>query len=317
MPKMMRINILLLLLSSTCFGVASADEPTIAPVLEAQFETVLYSRSDLLSKSHEADGITNQKPANLLLPFVFLQVALNSTRTTAFSDLMGSSEGVFVGARDFRAPEGIGPVYSVRCYVVVLRHTNRFEFGKYMGVSSASATDKGEWRWSAKLGEFGERAPKLSSLYGIQVGRRYVLVSNDPASVRIVAQQLASTKKDTVTPAESADCDIVAKHAIWGCRRYREPKTEDRMAAGMQNIPKDAKTIAFFVDSEEELVTVRLFGDLSPGEDTDSQLDLGSGLSHLKRAGNAWELTFPLSGDQKAFDRTFIVAGLFGFAVYL
>ena len=319
-----RVLLLLACLLSACDRSAGDmnHESRAAAVLFGEYETVFYSKPQLLSSNSDAyRRLSETKADHLRYPFAYLQGALDTLSSPASATVLASSEAVLVGAGGFRPPAGLGPVYSQRCYIVVLEKGSTFDLRKYFNYDPvASAAGAPVWNWEAQLGEFGENSRRVSSLYGSLLGHSYVLVSNDLKELQTVAERLTSSNIDSRDLSEVRQWDVVRQHELWGYRRYQHNRIIDRMAAGMGDMTPTAEALIFFVSSDKKGGVLRL---LASDDTTASKINAGMRNRRytwppLKPSGvGAWETTIPFSGDETSSDLTFIVAGWFGFAVYL
>jgi|WetSurMetagenome_2_1015567.scaffolds.fasta_scaffold119406_2 hypothetical protein len=126
--------------------------------LLGEFETVVFSRPQLLFSSDSVKHLSKEYEANgLRWPFVYLWQGLDYMKKGSSVSVLANSTAVMVGAKDFMPPNGIGYVRSQQCYIVVLRNRNTIELSNIM--HSAPITFVGGMpvlAWSAMLNEFGE-----------------------------------------------------------------------------------------------------------------------------------------------------------------
>jgi hypothetical protein len=322
MRRVLALSLVLLILASCSRRTTnSTAESDAASGLSRQFETVFYETSQFLSSSAAYDHLSAQETNNLQFPFVYLRGALDALKNHASADLLANSDAVLVGARDFHPPAGLGAVRSQRCYVAILKDGGGFDFRKYLR-EGPLFSDVGTpvWNWSASLGEFGEGDPKPSSLYATQVGQSFVLVSNDVHELQTLAQQLASPGRNSETSNDIREWASVSKHEVWGYRRYRHVGIADPMAAGMADVTGSAEELIFFVQPDHKTLVLQLFA-----EDQGTAERINAGMTKARIAWSplgpsgtgSWDSTIRLSGDENSAELTFIVVGLFGFAVYL
>jgi hypothetical protein len=293
--------------------------------LSERFESVLYSKPEFVSSWDANNPLPKDRAIQLRYPFAYLWLALDSLATGAGSDLLASTEAVLMGAKDFRPPEWLGGVRSRRCYVLVLKNGNSFSMQKYTpSPATVSATGLQIWNWSSKLEEFGEGVPpdsgvreRPSMLYATEIERSYVLVSNDVNELENLARRLTSTNVESQHPVGSNDWAELLRHEMWGYRRYRLGDANNKMAAGIEDVPPNAEALMFFVDAKKSTIALRLV--LKDRTDVSSVAKLYS--KHRMPAptssrGGAWETEIPLSDDDESFGRTFSINILFGFGVY-
>lgn len=321
---MWRNSILAIALATFLSGCARtrADanhESRVASALFAQFESVIYEQPALLSSPGAYDDLSEREAGNLRFPFAYLNGALDAVDSRTYSNLLTNSETVLVGAKDFRPPAGLGAVRSQRCYVAILKSRSEFDFHQYFHqASAASAAGMSVWEWTAKLSEFGENDPRPSLLYATQVGQSYALVSNDLNDLETLAERLTSRDGELRVLNDVHDWGFLSQHDVWGYRRYRHTGVADRMAAGMTDVGPGGEALAFFVDPGKKVIVLRVYLNPPSDERTVTMMNSRATLPPLKpsRAG-LWDARIPLSGNEESSERTFIVVGLFGFAVYM
>src|SRR5260370_13438814 len=102
-----------------------------APVLIEQFETVFYTDIRLMPGSSVGVPLAKEDRLSLSSPFVELTDGLDSLGKNVSAKVFHLTDSLLVGAKDFRPPDGLGPIRSQRCYVVVLKSNNTLELGKY------------------------------------------------------------------------------------------------------------------------------------------------------------------------------------------
>lgn len=326
MSMMCAMSIALAVLPLGCRGGRDATEKKhefrAASELSGEFETVFYARPQLLLPNLSSHAnLQEPEASNLRYPFAYLKSALDHLGTGSYASLLEGSGAVFVGAKDFQPPAGLGEVHSQRCYIVVLEKGNKFDLRKRFS-SAPVATVAGVpiWNWNAKLGEFGENDPRASSLYVSQIGESYVLVSNDFQDLQKLASRLSVSGAGSQESSGIPDWATLSQYEEWGYRKYRHTGTISRDAAGLTDITPSSDTLVFFVNSDKRTGVLRL-----TASDKSAADQINAGMTAAKIAwlplkpsgARTWETTIPFSGDEASADRTFIVAGLFGFAVYL
>lgn len=312
--------VLLVLLYSGWAKGSGAIQSSVASLFFQQFETVFYSKADLLSGSGNYGNLSKTDANALRVPFAYLLTALDSLGNGASADALANTEAVLAGAKDFRPPAGLGGVHSQSCYVLVLRKGSAFDFHKYFHQpAAASGAGKPVWSWSAKLGEFGEKDPRPSSLYATQVAQLYTLVCNDSAELDHLAGRLSSPDRDSQDPTGSGirDWASFSQHDVWGYRRYRHTGIANRDAAGMTNVTPGAEALIFFLVPAKKAGVLQLLN--SPTDQrTASNMNAAARLPPLRSVGSGvWETTIQLSGDQGSSERMVAMMWLFGFGLYL
>lgn len=309
--KIALMLIAFLLSGCTKSAADSTEQQRAVSTLFDQFETVFYTKADLLSSSVGYKRLSQQDANALRVPFANLLQALDPLGKQASSEILGKTNAALVGAKDFRAPGGpppnLGGVQSRFCYVLVLGIRSTFEINKVAKSGVMSSAEGVVWKWSARPTE-GHAQPY--TFYATQVGRSYLLVSNNLDDMRAISTALSN---DT-TPSLSAlrDWESISQHEVWGYRRYRHTE-ENKAAAGTSEVTPDTQALAFFADAKQKTGVLRLF---SPTAGTADKMN-GTGIvSPFKAAGNGvWETKIPLTGDQKTSEQMFAAMSWFGFGV--
>jgi hypothetical protein len=291
------------------------DESKAEVALIEEFETVFSSK--LIPFSFPSTKLTKQDANALHIPFAELAAGLDAVGH-ATGEILQNSEIVLVGARDFRPPpgppqsSGLGGVRSDFCYVIVPKYKRESDFSRYFrDLPVLSAGQVPVWKWSARLS--GE-SPLLTSFYAGQIGRSYLLVSNNVEALQNVSKRLSLADTGPARVNHVYHWLLVKKHAFWGYRRYRYNKGVNEAAAGLTVVPRSSEELMFFVNSNEKDSTLRLF--LSAA---DQQLPKTIGeLPHFKSLEpRIWETIVPLGGDQKTREQLLNLMGMFGFGLYL
>jgi hypothetical protein len=191
--------ILLAYLLSGC-AQSAADrnhESRAASALFGEFETVFYANRDLSSGAGAFGRLSERNAEDLRAPFAYFLGAFYWIGKQVPAEILSNSAAVLMGAKDFQPPNGLGPVHSQRCYVVVLGKWSKLDLRKYFNYEPvASAAGAPVWNWGANLGEFGEEDPRASSLYAAAVANSYLLVSNNLVELQSIADKLTSPKDD-------------------------------------------------------------------------------------------------------------------------
>lgn len=282
-----------------------------AGVLFERYETVAKARVSALPFESLARPYDDQR-IKLLRPFGYLFGALDTTGEKTAERAMSQTEVVLGGMKDFRAPEGLGPVSSRNCYVLIVKRG--FDLARLLG-KPASEQWEGVpvWRWTAKLGEFGEGDDRSSALVAIQM-KPYVLVSNDPEAVFATARSLKSNTSPTVLNTLSEWRDVASRE-YWVYRRLRFDAA-DPMTAGLDGLRKDAHSLLLFYDPAQKVTTVRLTSRDPVATSPESLDHLGRVPTLQPISPTAWQAQLPAITRHTPFgDAWAIVFGRLGFAV--
>ena len=79
-----------------------------AAAVFSQYETVFYTNTDLSSRFSSFKGLSRQSAGSLSLPFAYLMGALDSLDPRASEEILGKTDALVAGVRDFIPPEGEG-----------------------------------------------------------------------------------------------------------------------------------------------------------------------------------------------------------------
>jgi hypothetical protein len=295
-------------------GKASSNESQAASILAEQFETVFYVKAGLLRSSAGYKELPAKNANSLRLPFSDLIGGLQSLGDQVPVEVFDAADSVFVGAKNFQSPSGLGAVRSQFCFVVAFRDGVQFDISRVAKSSSLTiSVEGGIWTWEAKPTE-GQRGPQ--KFFAIQSPRAYLLVSNDLATLRAIAGELAPTDRGVhQLPSGLSDWQSLSQHDLWGYRRYLHDEVLDKNAAGTTDVTSTATSLLFFVDAGKKAAVLRLFA--SDGTTTE-KLNAAGKLPLLRPIGaSSWETNISLSGDDASVERVLVAMWLFGFGIYM
>ena len=282
-----------------------------AGVLFERYETVAKARVSALPFESLAGPYDDQR-IKLLRPFGYLFGALDATGEKTAERAMSQTEVVLGGMKDFRAPEGLGPVSSRNCYVLIVKRG--FDLARLLGKPASERLEGVPvWRWTAKLGEFGEQDQRASTLVAIQM-KPYVLVSNDPEAIFATARAL-QRNTGTATLKTLSEWKDVAPLQYWVYRRIRFDAA-DPAAAGIRDLRKDTESLVLFYEPKSASTTVRLTS-RDPVAKAPASLEAhGRVPLLLPISPRSWEAQLPrVTRHTKFEDAWAIVFGRLGFAI--
>jgi hypothetical protein len=290
----------------------------IASAISRHFETVFYAQGELLTSSGRYRNLSKQDSNSLRAPFAYLLSGLAAAAPRVLQDVLRGEE-VFVGAKGFLPPEGLGSVHFQYCYVVVFDSLASIDLRIDFNQEPVASVDGLPiWHWTARLGEFGEDDPKSSSFYIAQIKPYYVLVSNNLSDLRTILQQMISSDADSVL-IPRREWEFIVGHELWGYRRYHGGS--DGVSSGLSGIATDAEALIFTVGAEDQIVKLRLIAsDQRPADKLNADAEMAKAkLPDFHAAGppGVWETEFALSGDRLTSERIFEMMGLFGLGSYL
>jgi len=288
------------------------NETRAAAVLFERFETVFHTSPALLS-APSADGSVDFMGE----PFAYLLLGLDKAGVQARKSVLADASAVLLGTKDYLPPNGLGRTVSTRCYAVVLRQGNSIEISRYVDKSTLlSTTGPQIWKWSASLGEFGERDPRPSSVYATQIGHTFILVSNNLEELKNASEQLTALHNG---PAVTGirEWDDVSHHEFWGYRKYRhdQPPAASTTFAGTKGIKPDAEALILYVDHKRNSGILRLLGS-KVDDGTAKSLTAEMTMPPLKPVGpGVWANIFPLADAGPYSETPFQIMWLFGLGV--
>ena len=117
-------------------GESSRDH--VAAVLFKNFETVVHSSPALISETRP-ESVTSYER----VPFNYMLAGLKALDKREVPAILAHGEEIFVGSKDFLPPAGLGMTRSTRCYVIVLRKGESFDFSKFFKTTSTQRPRSG------------------------------------------------------------------------------------------------------------------------------------------------------------------------------
>jgi len=320
MGRVQRLLILAVVLGLGC-RVSTAElngRADAAAVLFRQYETVFYTAGPLLARVINRDGLNTSGNGVTRLPFLYLLGGLQSLRADASAGILQNSEAVLLGAKGFASPRGLGPVRSIRCYVVVMLPNTRLNIRKYFrSAGRRSAKGLEVFSWSARLNEFGEEDPKASKLYATLISDSFLLVTNSLDELEIVASKLSSAVNSDEILRGIPDWVLVNRCTVWGYRRYRNAGIPQPPATAMSFVTPDTSELVSFLDLDKGAVVVRLHG-LGKFENSATKMQAIARLPDFKPDGaGTLETKFALADGEDCSDRLIRIMFFFGFGSYV
>jgi hypothetical protein len=243
-------------------------------VLFGEFETVFYSKADLLAavasyavaktdtrdlpKSNIYDSLSNGSLSILSLPFSFLADGLETVRKGNSVSVLKNSESVLIGARDFTAPNAFGMSLSQFCYVIVLDKRRGLNFStSFRDLHVVSAVDGNVvWSW---LGKLHEGQPKRITYYAAIISGSYLLVSNNSDVLKVTAGELISSTLVS-SPRQLPNLTQVSQHEYWAYRRPIQGGAIGKDPSYLFELTPHAEALLFFADLTEKVGVFQIFG---------------------------------------------------------
>lgn len=287
-------------------------------VLLDEYETIFRATGELVSGAGGYQQLSKASAEALRVPFARLLSAFDALAKASSKTLLQKAEVVYVGARDFRAPSGLGAVQSHYCYLITLIGGSRANLQDLFNESPREIEPGARaWQWSAPP---DEGHPKPYMFYATDVSDKFILVSDTVAQLERVAQRLRSLENNPRDASQLPGFANVPRHEYWGYRRYRPTDPAHQIPAGMNDVTPSARALTFVVDPEQKAGALRLYAsDASTAEKVNATTAATNSALPLLGPSDpgVWQANISLVEDQRFLDRIVAVMGLFGFGLYL
>ena len=281
------------------------EKMRVTSILLKQYETVVYAQSAILSSTNVGQ--------TLALPFNELVDALNAIQPGAVSNLQLHYSGLFVGAKDFTMPEGLGAVSSHRCYIAMpedgIPADGNLIFRK---AKQASIAGRQVWTWETPP---YEGHPKPTDYYAAKIENGLVVVTNDRQDFFAAASDLISSSALDAPALNTPGWKGLIAHNYWIYRAFRRDRVIDRTAAASAGPAANVEALAFGADFDTGSGVIQVISSdqnmthipklLAPSEST-----------QMRPAGlGVWQATIPLSKNQETTNALFQLFYYLGFGV--
>jgi len=242
-----------------------------ASVLSTQFETLVYTNTDLLAsvedlnaQLHSREQVLSNRA--LRLPFAELIGALTAVGKTTVNDLKQNYGSVLLGATDFVSPDGVGMVASRKCYIAVARSgTEPLTAFSLQKATPSLVRGIDAVTWSIPPFE-GHSRP--TEFYAVFIRGTYFVLANDRHTFEEAVQQLRAKRdgKPLVLPNGSPGAAVFGGHDYWAYRVLDRSRAKDVNAAGIDAVPSNVLALAFIVDSanNKSFINIYSFADVAP-----------------------------------------------------
>jgi hypothetical protein len=297
-------------------GHAQTDpERRAAGVLFTLFETVAYARTDIPEDSMPNGQRNVDSEDNLRLPFLELIGAVRVLGPSTALDLKSKYSSVFVGAKDFVPPSGIGAVGSRKCYIGISKEVAQSNVARdFGGVPSETIDGRLVWTWTVPPSD-AESAP--ITYYAARIEGPYLVLTNNRQDLEDVARALSSTDGAKQDSRMVVGWEALRSHQYWVCRSIRRSGIISPEASGTKYLGPNVNAMAFLADVDKREGYIRvLTSDTSmrsaPRVLPDSELNL------LKPDGpGIWLATIHMSKDALGYKTLFQIFDSFGFGAIL
>jgi hypothetical protein len=287
----------------------ASAEAKAAAVLIPQFETVAKTSTDILSTvmSVPANQINNKMI--LRLPFVQLAAGLNALSPTALAHFETHYYAVFVGAKNFMPPEGLGMVSSQDCYIALLQGSEASTLSADFAKANRQQTN-GEIVWTWSMPPY-EGNPRSTTFYATEIGTSYLVLSNSWSDFEAVKNSLESAAIPT---------PVMSPHDLNGLHMYKywmRRSTHNEQTAGLPTLAKQVIGLTFVADIDKNEGRLQAYlSEAVAAKDIARILPI-PGLAWFKTASPplAWEAVIPLEIGKAGQDALYQVFDYFGFGV--
>ena len=321
--KVTLLTIILSLVIVSSAIAATDNEQRAAAALFARYETIFYTNADLSTPLTPYKGLSRIAAGSLEIPFGQLPGGLDLLNKHASSEILGNADAVLMGARDFISPRGAGDAGhpGLFCFIVVFGKQPTPNLEKYFTQTpSASGTPRPTWKWVADL---YEREPPVT-YHAAQVGRFYLVFSNDDKELQKVAGELASSDDDPSRILSTVrDWSFVSQHEYWGYRFIRRKGLVEKDLAGLDQFMPGVEAIAFCADVKQKAGVMRLLGS-QVGKHAATNLSKhfaeetrDPSVSFQSEGAGVWNAAFSLSGGQVAMGKIWAIMSFFGYPIVI
>jgi hypothetical protein len=318
-----------LTLPTVCHASVESSVERAAASLFTEFETVAKTDVSRLPFHVLGKPLEDNPERMLFAPFGYLFAAFDFFGPKTAERVAGRTAVILGGFSDFRSPTGFGSISSRNCYVLIVKRGFKLEefFGRAPTETWGTAP---VWRWTAKMGEYGEGDDRPSTLIAVQLDPSYVLVSNDAERILKVAKSLTTVKPKEIL-ARLGEWRDVTTRRYWVYRRYRFDDVVDPRAAAISDVRRDAEALVFFTNATGQPALLRLVSSQPvasqperivpkrqpfPGEPPPAADEIR--FPHLLPvAPSKWETVVPMSGGHVEWENVYIVMALMGFGAYV
>jgi hypothetical protein len=320
-----KIALLTIMLSLVIVSAAAAgtdDEHRAAAALFNRYETIFYTNTDLSTPLTPYKGLSRPAATSLTIPFGNLPAGLDLLNKHASSEILGSADAVLMGARDFIPPRGAGDAGhpGLFSFIVVFGKQSIPTIRDYFPQTpAASETPVPIWKWVADL---YEREPPVT-YYAAQVGRSYLVFSNDLGELQKIAAELTSSGDVSKSLTAVPDWSFVSGHEYWGYRFIRRKGSVEKDVAALDQFMPGAESIMFWVDVKQKAGLLRLLGSQGTKRavaNINQQFAAepsGTPMSFQPDGAGVWDAPFSLSGGQIAMGRIWEIMSYFGFTILI
>jgi hypothetical protein len=250
---------LLLSISSGATAAGSGESRATAAMF-SQYETVFYTNTDLSSRFSFFKGLSRQNAGMLALPFGYLVSALDSLDPHASEEILGKTDALLVGVRNFIPPQGEGGAQLGEfAYVASFGKRDTPGLDKYFNQLPVTSIGGAHvWMWLGKI--YGENA-EGTQIYAAQVDQSHLVFASDLQDLQSIARKLSSGDDGSSVLNKIPDWASLSQYEYWGYRRVpRHNGVVDKEAAYLEFTMPGAETVIMFAEIEKKVAVIRVLG---------------------------------------------------------
>jgi hypothetical protein len=314
-PKVAVAILSLVLICSGCSAQGTFYRNRAVPLFVKRFETVFSVHAGLFRKAGPFGIMPSAQVGGLSFPFGALLGAVQQNESLRRANFLSNSSmtRVLVGAKNFRAPHGLGGVHADVCYLLMYSRAIGDLGVQATGVGrpEASAAGRPVWNWRVLFPEEGVS----ETFYLTQLQTDAVIVANTLEDLRNMTTDLLSASPNAEVP-QVPDWAELSNSDLWGYRKYQFSRARREAEARLSGVTPNAQFATFLLARDGSRVIVRY----KSLENTDPTAARISRLraTRVKQIGPAtWEIEVLLGAGQDTMEGLFATAGLFGFGVFL
>jgi hypothetical protein len=307
----------LILLTPVIIKAQTDSEVRAASILFQNFETVAYTKTDFLhhAEAHDRNFVANENA--LRLPFLELLGSLkaNVIAPNTTQDFEKYYPAVLVGSKNFVGPEGLGMVSANRCYIGVLNDETEPNLEPDLHrVAYELIGGRQVWTWSVPPYE-GYSRPTI--FYAAQIGREYLLVTNNKRDFETTAKALASALDSKPSIIGLPGWETFSTYKYWIHRSVQRSGSISPDASGIKSMGEDVVGLTFFADLDLKESYLQVFSSNSNMK-VAPQILSGTEIRGFQASGaGVWKTSISLSKNTVGDDPLLNVFFLMGFGIAL
>jgi hypothetical protein len=293
----------------------TAPERRAASALFNNFETVVYTRTDFISRTGGKNYDYVDSLTGLRLPFLELVGGLKVLGLDTASEVLAKYSAVLVGAKDFAPPEGLGMVSSHKCYIGILDSGDQPSIEAVFRKAAVEFIEgKPVWTWPAPP---YEGHPKPTTFYAAQIAHNYFLMTNDRQDFQAVASILILAGSSSADSVEVRGWETFKAHKYWAYRLVNRDGVVNSNASTTGSLNADVIALTFFADVDQREGSLQVFSSDSDMKTTPRVLPEGAPNKLQPQGAGIWQASLPLSKNEVDSNVMFQLFYSLGFGVAL